>query len=460
MQEELDDVTVMVVGHGGLAHVISKAYERSKAVNSIIVVPGNDLISYHRDKEILCIRDIDETQISEIVKLAKKFKVDLVDVCDKIALSLGLVDKLKEAGIMAFGPSCDASRIEVDKVWAKNFMRKYKIPSSNFDSFSSELLAIEYLRGVYRYDPGKKLYVKASGLSDGKGVIQVENFEQAVAAVKKIKSLGKASEHFLIEEGLSGEEVSIPVVSDGKNFHILKIGHNEKYLKNFDRGQIVKGIGANSPVLTISQDSDMMDDLKESIVKKIIKGLEHEKCPFVGILTIGIMFHQEGGRLVPKVIEINAEWSDPESQVVVPGIKTDYVEIVRACIDGKLDKLKIKEDDKSRVCVVGCSRDFPKDSFSTKSKSKIIFGLKKVMGIKDVELFGSHVNLNNENFYATGGRLFHVVAVGNDLIEAKAKAYSAISMITIEGNNLYYRTDIAWRDVEIAQMMNLGNIQF
>lgn len=449
----MTDLTVMIIDVGGRAHTLSSIYEQSKRVNSIIVVPGNDMISYRRKKEVLCIREVEEKDASEILVLAKKYKVDLVDVVSPMALSLGVVDELRKAGFKVFGPKKDAARIDTNKVWARNFMKKYRIPSPRYDVFSDEKLALEYVKAIYRYDANRALYIKASGICDGKGVIKAENFEQAVTAIHKMSSFGEAADSFLIEEGLDGEEVTVTVITDGKHYHLLKTSHNEKYLRNFDRGPITRGVGANSPALSLDRNSEMSSDIERQIIRKAILGLANEGCPFTGVLTAVIMLVQEGGRLVPKVIEFNGRWSSPNSQVIIPGIKTDYVDIAEACINGELKDLPIQEDDKARICLVGCARGYPGDTSNV--NGKIIFGLKSVLREKGIDFYGSAVELSNENFYAMGGRLFHIVASGKDIVEAKSKAYAAISLVTVEGNNLFYRTDVAWRDVEIAQMQKM-----
>jgi phosphoribosylamine--glycine ligase len=457
-----NDLTVMIVDHGGRAHALSSAYERSKRVNSIIVVPGNDFISYRRKKEVLCINEINESNTEEIIRLAKKYKVDLVDVAERDALALGTVDRLKEENINVFGPVKDSARIETDKVWSRNFMKRWNIPIPKYDTFSDEQLAIEYAKGIYRYDSGKVLYIKTAGICPGNSVLKAENFEQAVSAIKKMKSYGNAAASFLIEEGIEGEEISITAITDGKDYRILKTAHNEKNLRNFDKGPITRGVGACSPVLRMEYDSSLIrdegDSLKETIERKIIRktinGLKSEGYPFVGILTAVVMLVNDGGKITPKVVEFNARFGDPEAEVLLPGIQTDYVDIVDACIGGKLKDTPIKEDKDCRLCVAGCARGYPGDI--AEAKGKMIFGIEKALNFPGVEVFGAHIELNNEHFYVgVGGRLFHIVASGKDILEARTKAYAAISMINIEGNNLHYRTDIAWEDVDLVHMQDL-----
>ena len=444
--------TVMIIGSGGRSHAISEAYERSSLVDNILLLPGNDLCSYKRKKDVICIKNIELTDFNSIVEVAKKYKVDLIDITRSEPLSKGISDILRENGLNVFGPSKFAVRIESDKVFARNFMKKWNIPSPKFDVFSDEMMAIEYVRGIYRYDSDKKLFIKASGLCDGKGVFLVENFEQAVIAIKKMKQFGHAGEVFLVEDGIDGEEISISVISDGKNYHILKTAHNDKHTRNYDQGPISRGVGSNSPVLSLYND-DILEEIEQKIIRKSILGLNHEKTPFVGILTAVLMITNEQGKMVPKVIEFNARYGNPEAQVILPGIKTDYYDIVDHVLKGKLDKIDIVEDSLYRFCVVGCSRGYPGNVSHV--KGKMIHGIKEVFDLDGVSLYGSNLYYSNDRFYVAGGRLFHIVGASSDLLDAKTKAYCAISRIYVEGNNLQYRTDIAWKDVEIEYMRRI-----
>jgi phosphoribosylamine--glycine ligase len=447
------DMTVMVIDKGGRAHAISQAYENSARVNSIIVVPGNDLISYHRKKEVLVLSDTTERKISQIIELAKKYKVDLVDVAHSTSLELGLVNRLQQEGINVFGPTMEAARLESDKVFARKFMDRFDIPAPKFDVFDSEEKALEYAKGIYRYDSDKSLYVKAAGLCAGKGVIKIDNFEQAKVAIKKMSTLGNAGNKFLIEEALEGEEFTVTIIADGTNYHLFKTARNEKHLRNYDRGPITRGLGAVSPVLDWDKNSMFIKDFEESVIKKTLLGLQEIGTPFSGILSFVVMASQEHGSLVPKVIECNARWGDPEAQVIIPGIKNDYVDVVQACINQKLDRVKIDEDNLTRVCIVGSSRGYPGDT--SQVNGKIIFGIQEIIDNPEVHVFGADVAMSNDHFYAHGGRLIHIMSQGKDIVEAKNNAYGAMSRITVEGNNLHYRIDIGWKDAEIIRMKQI-----
>lgn len=430
----------MIVGGGAREHAISCAYEKSPRVNKIIVAPGNDFIAYKRKKEVILDKDCSLKEPYSFLKLAQKYKPDLVDVAQDDALASGTVDLLQENGFLVFGPAKQTAKIEWDKSWSREFMQKYGIPHPYFKHFNSEEKGIEYVKKVYENNPEKILYIKASGLCAGKGALKSTHLDEAVQNIREMKRFpNDAGKTFVIEDTLIGEEFSYYAISDGKNYHVFKSAQDNKTIYNFDEGNQTGGMGAVSPAKITNSISG---EIEEKLISRAINGMVSEGMPYKGILYLGGI--AVNGKAMN--IEYNARWGDPECQVVLPSIQTDYADIVTACLEGKLGNTKIHQDDKTRVCVVGTSRGYPNDY--SKVKGKRVHGLEEVMKMNDVTVFGAGITVKNNEFYANGGRLFSVVAEGENILEARQKAYSAMAHISIEGNNLHYRTDIGWRDIE------------
>lgn len=433
-------IKVLITGKGAREHSISQAYEKSPQVNKIIVAPGTDFIAYGREKEVVIDKECSLESPRSLLEIVKKYKPDLVDVAQDDAIAVGTVDLLQESGFQVFGPTRQAAKIEWDKRWSREFMQRHQIPAPRFRYFEDEEPAKTYVKELYDEDSGKIYYVKAIGLCSGKGALKSRNFDEAVRNIKRMKSLpNDAGKSFLVEEGLIGEEFSYYAISDGKNYRIFKSAQDNKTVCNFDEGDQTGGMGAISPAMVTAPLSKEIED--QQIARAII-GMEKEGVPFTGILYLGGIV--VNGK--PFNIEYNARWGDPECQVVLPSVETDYIDIVMACLERGLDKLEIRQDNKTRLCVVGASRGYPNDYKAVKGKR--IYGLEKAMKIEGITILGAGIDIRDNMFYANGGRLFSIVTEGDNILEAKQKAYSAIAYISIEGNNLYYRTDIGWRDIE------------
>lgn len=433
-------LSVMIVGSGAREHTVSNAYEKSQQIDRIIVAPGNYFIGYGRQKEVIIDRNCSLKNPDSILALARKYKPDLVDVAQDDALAHGTVDLLEEHGFHVFGPRKSSARIEWDKQWSREFMQRHGIPQPQFRYFEDEDLAGKYAEEIYRQDPNRLIYTKATGLCSGKGALKSTSLEQAIQNIGKMKTFpDRAGDVFLIEEGLAGEEFSYYALSDGKTYHIFKSAQDNKTALNFDEGDQTGGMGAVSPAMVTKP---LAERIEQEMISRAIRGMASEGNHYKGVLYLG-------GIIVdgkPMNIEYNARWGDPECQVVLPSVETDYVDIVSACLEGRLDEIQVQQDNKTRVCAVGSSRGYPNDY--SKVRGKRIYGLEEAMGIDGVTIFGAGIDVKDGNFYANGGRLFSVVGEGNDVLEAKQKAYSAMARISIEGNNLHYRTDIGWRDVE------------
>ena len=432
-------MTVLVIGSGAREHAISSAYEKSGDVQKIVVAPGNDFIAFARGKEVLVDKNCSLKDPLSLLEIAKKYKPDLVDVAQDDALAAGTVNLLQKHGFRVFGPTQEAARIEWDKRWSRKFMQRHHIPTPGFKYFDAEEPAKVHLKSLYAADPNKVMYVKATGLCAGKGALKAADLNLALARVDQMKTFGKAGEVFLIEDGLVGEEFSCYALSDGQTYHIFKSAQDNKTVFNFDEGDQTGGMGAISPAQVTRS---IAPEIEDQLIARVITGMRSEGVPYTGILYLGGVV--VGGK--PFNIEYNARWGDPECQVVLPSVKTNYVDVVQACLEGDLKNIKIREDDNVRVCVVGASRGYPSDY--SNAKGKRIYGLREAMSVPGVSVFGAGIAMKQGKCYASGGRLFSIVAEGKTIEAARQRAYAAIAHISIEGNNLHYRTDIGWRDME------------
>lgn len=424
--------TVMIIDGGGRGAALVDAYRKSKQVGKILVIPGNDLMQINTPKKVTTYPNLKTTSVKEILEIAKREEVDLVDVAQDNAVEVGLVDELQNLGIPAFGPTKLAGQIEWDKSWSRQFMDKYEIPHPSFFIFKSEKAGINFVK----QSPGKKWFIKASGLAEGKGAIPANDAKEAIKAIKKMSKFGSAGKTFLLEEWLEGEEFSAFALCDGKSFKIVGFAQDHKRVFDGDKGENTGGMGCVSNPLIIDQN---IKKQTEKIFKKVVKWMKYEGRPYKGVLYLGGMVVKDR----VYIIEFNARWGDPEAQILIPSINNDFVELTKSIIYGKLDRIKIRTDKKTRVVVAACSKGYPVDY--SKVKGKKILGLDKVNGIK---IYGAGVKKVNGEYVVNGGRVLYLMGEGRNVIEARKKVYKIMKLISIEGNNLHYRTDIGFRDVD------------
>ncbi len=433
----IDLQTVAVIDAGGRGAALVEAYARSPQVGRLIAIPGNDLMSINTDKPVEIYPELKTTDVKGIIEICRREKVDLVDVAQDNAVAIGLVDELIRNKINVVGPTKAASRIEWDKAYCRRFCQKLKIPQPEFKVFHSPQAGIEFLKK----QKDQSWFIKASGLAGGKGALPAKNNWEAQKAVLDLKRFGAAGKTYLIEKWLGdsnqpAEEFSIFVFTDGKNYQIAGSAQDHKRALDGDKGENTGGMGCSSPPLLITP--QFLKKVKTKILDKIIKNLKN----YQGVLYLGGIAIKEDGQLNPYVVEFNARWGDPEAEVILPGLKTDLFAISRAILKRKLNNLKIKTDSRYRVAVTVAAKGYPDDYSAVKGKE--IIGLDMV---KNVKIYGAGVKVMNNKFYAAGGRLFYVVGEGKNVLAARKRAYTALAKIAIEGNNLYYRTDIGWRDV-------------
>ncbi len=427
--------TVLIVDAGGRGSVLVHTYAKSPWVGKIIAVPGNDLMKSLTKKTVEIHTHLKTTSIEEIIAICKKEKVDLVDVAQDNAVAAGLVDELKKNNFLVLGPTKNAGQIEWDKAWAREFMKKYNLPIPHYKVCFSEEEGLNFLET----QPDKKWFIKAYGLLEGKGVLPAESTDEAKQKVKEMKKFGEAGKIFLIEEGLEGEEFSAFAICSGTDFILAGFAQDHKRINNHDEGENTGGMGCVSQPLLIT--NNVINQVK-SIFKITLLGLQEKERPYTGVLYLG-------GMLVKNkvyIIEFNARWGDPEPQAILPGILNDWYAINESAALGKLSKVKITFDRKVRVAIAASSRGYPIDYSQVKGKE--IYGIDEVQKMKNVIFFPANIKKVGKKNTVNGGRLLYVVGEGKNIIDARKTAYAALSHVSIQGNNIHYRTDIGWRDVE------------
>ena len=429
--------TILVVDGGGRGSVLVDKYSQSPHINKIIAVPGNDMMQIGQKKRVETYPRLKTTSLPEILAICQKEKVSLVDVAQDNAVEAGLVNALQKMGIPVVGPTKKAGQIEWDKSWAREFCQRQQIPQPGFKIFHSRKEGIKYLRS----QPEQQWFVKAAGLAEGKGALPAKSNKEAEKRISELKErFGKRANTYLVEKWLTGEEFSTFAFCDGNSFKIIGSAQDHKRVNDFDEGENTGGMGCSSPPLLLTP--QIMSKIEKDIITRTISGLKEEGRPYCGVLYLGGIMVDNN----PFVIEFNARWGDPEAQVILPGLKNDLFEIGMAIVEGELHKLEVKMDEKSRVVVAGTSRGYPGNYDFVKGKQ--IFGLDKARKIKGIKIYGAGIKILEGKYFASGGRLFYIVGEGNNVIEARQKTYQAMAAVSVEGNNLHFRTDIGWRDVE------------
>lgn len=429
------ELTVLIIDGGGRGSVLADKYAQSSLVKKIIAVPGNDLMNLTCSKPVKIYPELKTTSVSEIIDICHQEKVDLVDVAQDNAIAVGLVDELNKNHIPVFGPTQKAGQLEWDKSWSRQFMQKYQLPIPEFHVFDNPTSGCQFLDST----TDRAWFIKASGLAEGKGVIPANNNHEAKVAIDQMSKFGQSGQTYLIEEWLVGEEFSAFALVDGTDFQIVGFAQDHKRVDDYDQGPNTGGMGCVSNPSIVNK--KVITQIK-NIFQKTVTGMVNENRPYQGILYLGGMVVNQK----VYIIEFNCRWGDPEAQVIVPSIKNDLVNISFSVINHQLKKQKIKTDSKTRIVVTAASRGYPVNYDQVKGKQ--IFGLSKIIHSKKVKLFGAGTQFKDSRYIAHGGRLFYLVSVGKNITDARKKVYAELSGISIEGNNLHYRTDIGWRDIQ------------
>lgn len=415
---------ILMVGGGGREHALIRKLLESEKVEKVYCAPGNGGISC--DAECF---SVGATDIDGMVSLAKELKVDCVFVAPDDPLAAGMVDAMEKEGIRAFGPRANAAIIESSKVFSKNLMKKYSIPTAGYEVFENSKDALSYIKEQNKYP----VVIKADGLALGKGVIIAQNEAEAEDAVHTImddKKFGASGNKVVIEEFITGPEVSVLAFTDGKCVKPMVSSMDHKRAYDGDKGPNTGGMGTISPNPYYTPEID--DRCMKEIFLPTIEAMNKEGRTFKGCLYFGLMLTADG----PKVIEYNARFGDPETQVVLPRLKTPLCDIVDAVIDEKLSDLDIQWSDEACACVVMASGGYP----GSYPKGIEIKGLDSKGQVEGACVFHAGTALEDGVFKTAGGRVLGVTALGTDLKEALKKAYAAVNKITFEG--AHYRTDI------------------
>lgn len=414
---------VLIVGSGGREHAIAHSVSKSSKVTKIYCAPGNAGIA-----ELAECVPIGAMEFDKLVDFAKEAQIDLVIVGMDDPLVGGLIDIFEDAGIRAFGPRRNAAILEGSKAFSKDLMKKYDIPTAAYENFDKPEEALIYLANA-KYP----IVLKADGLALGKGVLICNTFEEAQAGVKEImldKKFGDSGNTMVVEEFMTGREVSVLSFVDGKTIKTMTSAQDHKRAKDGDQGLNTGGMGTFSPSPFYTEEVDKF--CKEHIYQKTVDAMNAEGREFKGIIFFGLMLTPDG----PKVLEYNARFGDPETQVVLPRMKTDIIEVIEACIDGRLDEIELEFEDNAAVCVVLASDGYP----LAYQKGLPISGLDEFKKHDGYYCFHAGTKFDGDQIVTNGGRVLGVTAKGATLKEARANAYEATKWVSFA--NKYMRNDI------------------
>lgn len=414
---------VLIVGSGGREHAIAISVAKSSRVDKIYCAPGNAGIGLLAE----CV-PIGAMEFDKIVAFAKEKEIDLTIVGMDDPLVGGLVDELEKAGLRAFGPRKNAAILEGSKAFSKDLMKKYHIPTAAYENFDNAEDALDYLKTA-----SFPIVLKADGLALGKGVLICNTLEEAQDGVKSImldKHFGSAGNRMVIEEFMTGREVSVLSFVDGKTIKTMTSAQDHKRAGDGDTGLNTGGMGTFSPSPFYTKEVD--DFCKKYIYQATVDAMASEGREFKGIIFFGLMLTKDG----PRVLEYNARFGDPEAQVVLPRMKNDIIEVMEACIDGTLDQIDLQFEDNAAVCVVLASEGYPVKY----EKGFIIHGLEKFENEENYFCFHAGTKQTPEGIVTNGGRVLGITAKGENLKEARKNAYAATEWISFE--NKYMRHDI------------------
>ncbi|MBT9130881.1 MAG: Phosphoribosylamine--glycine ligase [candidate division WS2 bacterium] len=417
---------VMVVGSGGREHTLIWKIKQSPLVREIYCAPGNAGIS----KEATCV-PIPVEDIQGLLNFALNRGIDLTVVGPEAPLVSGIVDTFTEKGLKIFGPSQKASQLEGSKVFAKEIMNKYGIPTARSEVFTNSSLALSYIHKI-----GVPIVVKAEGLAAGKGVVVAHTQTEATQAVQNImerKLFGEAGNRMVIEEYLEGEEVSVMSLTDSKDVRLLASAQDYKRVFDGDRGPNTGGMGAYSPAPVLT--TYLTRRVKKEIFIPLIKGLNEEGIVYKGVIYAGLMITKTG----PKVLEFNARFGDPECQVVILRLKNDLIPLLLATLEGSLNQIRLRWSTNHALCVVLSSGGYP-ESFE---KGKTINGLEIAESLTGVKIFHSGTTLIGKKIVSSGGRVLGITGMGSTLKTAFVRAYSGVKAVSFE--KAHYRKDIGYR---------------
>jgi phosphoribosylamine---glycine ligase len=433
-------VNILVIGSGGREHALIWKFRQSPKIKKIFCAPGNAGI-----EQLATLVPLKPTDIKGLLKFAKEEAIDLTVVGSEQPLVEGIVDAFEERGFRIFGPSKAAAQLEGSKVFSKDFMARYHIPTAKYKSFAANAFE-EAKKYIATLD--SPLVVKADGLAAGKGVLICKNRQDAALAVEEIilkKIFGVAGNQIVVEEFLEGEEASIFILTDGERFASLASAQDHKRILDNDLGKNTGGMGAYAPAPIVT--NALMHQIEKEVIRPTLDGMKSEGMPYRGCLYIGLMITADG----PKVLEYNCRFGDPETQVVVPLVDGDLAEIFLAIAQHRLDPSIVKLHTATAVCVVMASHGYP-DHYQT---GKQIFGLENIKMENGVVVFHAGTQKENSKIVTSGGRVLGVTSIGfkDELEQTIRNAYSAVEKITFDG--AYYRSDIGKKALKYIHSSNI-----
>ncbi len=422
---------VLVIGNGGREHALAWKIKQSPVVKDLYVAKGNAGI-WKIAKKV----DISPTDIDNLVKFAKSEGIDLTVVGPEQPLSEGIVDAFEEAGLKIFGHRKNSAILEASKVFAKNFMKKYGIPTAFYETFDNEEDAIKFIREM-----GTPIVIKADGLAAGKGVVIAKTEEEAVNTVKEMfqGKFGEASKRIVIEEFLDGLEASYIAMVKGERLVPLATSQDHKQVFDGDKGPNTGGMGAYSPTPVITEEIEKI--ILEKIMYPTLEGMKKEGRELSGFLYAGLMIGSKG----VNVLEFNVRMGDPETQPIMRRLESDLVEHILDILDGNIDKVKPVWSDNYSIGVVMASKGYP----NKYEKGKVITGIEEAEKNPDIVVFHSGTAIKDGKLITNGGRVLTVTATGKTLKEAKEKCYSAVEKIHFEG--VHYRRDIGDKGIKLLE---------
>lgn len=423
---------ILIVGSGGREHAIAASAAKSPKVNKIFCAPGNAGIG-----QIAQCIPIGAMEFGKLAAFAKEEGIDFTIIGMDDPLVGGIVDVFEAEGLKVFGPRKNAAILEGSKAFSKDLMKKYKIPTAAYETFDDPKKALAYLAGAKM-----PVVLKADGLALGKGVLICNTLAEAEEGVKTImedRKFGAAGNRMVVEEFLTGREVSVLTFSDGKTIRIMSSAQDHKRAKDGDQGLNTGGMGTFSPSPFYTAQVD--EFCRKYIYQPTVDAMASEGRPFTGVIFFGLMLTEDG----PKVLEYNARFGDPEAQVVLPRMKNDMIDVMEACVEGRLDEIELEFEDNAAVCVVLASDGYP----VSYEKGYAIQGLDAFTGKEDYACFHAGTALKDGQIVTNGGRVLGITAKGADLKQARQKAYEAAGWVTFE--NKYMRHDIGKAIDEAAQ---------
>ena len=423
-------MNILVVGGGGREHALAWKAALSPLVSQVFVAPGNAGTAIENNIENV---DINAEDIPALLDFAKNNQIDLTIVGPEAALVNGIVDVFTENGLKIYGPTKAAAQLEGSKAFTKDFLERHNIPTAFYGNFTEIEPAIQYI-----FDKGAPIVIKADGLAAGKGVILAQTNEEAIAAVKDMlagNKFGDAGARVVVEEFLYGEEASFICMVDGKHILPMASSQDHKARDNGDTGPNTGGMGAYSPAPVVT--AEMHERIMQMVIEPTVKGMADEGNSFSGFLYAGVMINKEG---IPKVLEYNVRFGDPETQPILMRLKSDLVQHCLDAIDGKLDQSETLWDQRTSLGVVLAAGGYPE----AYDKGDVISGLENTE-TESTKVFHAGTSEKNGEVVTNGGRVLCAVALGNSVTEAQNLAYQVVDKIS--WNNMYFRTDIGHRAV-------------